>query len=145
VTFIDKDIADHLKGSIAIADAFGPHIYPEVVPQGLKPEQFILINIVSAQPEYALSGEVGTHTTIVQVDVWTDGRGGRTRANELGELVRNRLSGYRGQFGSGAFGTAEQIRLDSVAQTPGDGSGNFPRRVSIDYKVTHAAAVPTLT
>jgi hypothetical protein len=93
----------------------------------------------------ALKGEVGTHTSIIQIDVWTDGTGGKSKANELGELVRNRLNGYKGQFGTGVYGTARMIRNDSLASQPFDGSDNHRRRVSMDFKIIHSADVPTFT
>jgi hypothetical protein len=147
VTWVTKDIADHLKASVAILDAFSDDIYPEVIPQERKDrwEQALVLNDLSNDPEYYLGGEAGTHTTIIQIDVWTNGVGGKARANELGELIRNRLSGYRGTFGTGCYGTARMIRNDSVAAPPVDGSDKHRRRVSMDFKIINTASVPTLT
>jgi hypothetical protein len=146
MTYLTKDIRDHLVVSTAILDAFSDRIYPEKIPQGRQDAYpAIVINDLSNDPEYTLNGEAGLHTTHVQVDVWTDGTGGKAKANELGELIRNRLSGYRGQFGTGVYGTSRMIRNDTVAAPPIDGSDNHRRRVSMDFEIIHSADVPTFT
>lgn len=147
MTYLTKDIADHLKGSTAINDAFGVHFYPDGIPQGIAWEQAIVISDLSNDPEYDLDGEVGTHTSVIQVDVWTDGKGAkpRERINTLSELVRSRLSGYRGQFGTGVYGTARMIRNNTVAAPPTDGSDTYRRRASMDFEIIHTADVPSLT
>jgi hypothetical protein len=144
VTFILKDIRDHLVGSTAIVDAFSDRMFTENAPQGAGYPRLHL-NDVSSDPEMYLGGEAGEHTTVVQIDVWTDGSGGKARANELGEMVRNRLSGYRGQFGTGVYGTARMIRNNSVAAPPIPGSDQHRRRYSMDFEVRHSASVPTFT
>lgn len=147
MTFVVKDIADHLKGSTNILNAFSDDIYPEIIPQHRKDQwvQALVLNDLTNEPEMSLEGEVGTHTTVVQIDVWTNGVGGKARANELSELVRNRLNGYRGTFGTGCYGTARMIRNDSVTAPPVDGSDLHRRRVSMDFEVIHSASVPTFT
>jgi hypothetical protein len=103
-----------------------------------------VINDLSNTPEYYLGGEVGSHESVIQIDVWTNGDGGRARANELGELVRNRLSGYRGALGSGVFcNMCEMIRNNTVAADPADGSNVHRRRNSMDFRIRHTADVPT--
>ncbi len=144
MTFLLKDIRDQLAASAAITDAFSDRIYAENAPQGAGYPRLHITDI-SNQPEYYLGGEAGYHTTMVQVDVWTDGTGGKFRANELGELVRNRLSGYRGQFGTGCYGTARLERNDSIVSPPGDSSDQNRFRYSMDFEIKHSAAVPTFT
>lgn len=144
MTFILRDIRDRLEASSNIANEFGERIYADVAPQSVT-YPFILLSDLSGQPEYALDGEVGTHISQIQVDVWTDGTGGKQKANELGELVRNRLSGYRGTIGDGAYGTIRMIRNDTTAPPPLEGSSEHRRRVSMDFEVIHSADVPTFT
>lgn len=139
-----RDIRDHLLGSTDIVNEFASRVYDDMAPQGAA-YPFVLLSDISNQPEYALDGEAGTHTTQVQIDVWTDGTGGRGKAKELGELIRNRLSGYRGQFGEGEYGTARQIRYNAVAAPPLEGSHIHRRRISMDYEFIHSADVPTLS
>lgn len=143
MTYLTKDIRDHLMGSVNIADAFGEHIYAEAIPQDAEWEEMLVINDLSNNPEYSLAGEVGTHTTIIQIDVWTKGAGGKPRVVALGEMVRNRLSGYRGQFGSGEYGTARLLRNDALAPPDPSGGPVHRRRVSQDYEIIHTADVPT--
>lgn len=153
MTFVLKDIADHLAGSSDIVDAVENRIFPEVIPQEIRDSQgnrttvypCIVLQIVNCQPEYALRGEAGVHQTTVQVDVWTDGDRGSYHANEVSELVRNRLSGYRGTFGSGCRGTARLVRSNSLPIEPVDASDQFRRRVSMDFDLIHTAATPDLT
>lgn len=145
MTFLVKDIADQLLASTAIVNAFSNRVFPEVIPQGSNQYPAIVLNDISNAPEYYLGGESGMHTSTVQVDVWTDGTGGKQKANELGELVRNRLSGYRGQFGTGVYGTARMISNNSNAAAPVDASDNHRRRVSMDFEFIHSAAVPDFT
>lgn len=143
MTFLLKDIRDHLAASPAILDAFSDRMYPEAAPQGAGYPR-LHINDVSSVPEYILAGEAGVHTTTVQIDVWTDGTGGKQRANELSELVRNRLNGYKGVFGTGCQGSARIIRNNALSAPPVDGSDNHRRRYSMDFEVIHSASIPTL-
>lgn len=151
MTYLCKDIADHLSASVSIRDAVGDRIYPDIAPQPVRAGQavelypLIIISDLTNTPEYSLAGESGTHSSMIQVDVWTDGTGGKHRSNEIGELVRNRLSGYRGRFGTGCYGTARMIRNNSVAAPPVDGSDTHRRRVSMDFEITHSASAPTFT
>lgn len=150
MTFLVKDIRDHLTASTNIADAFSDRIFPDSIPQeirdstGTRRELYpaIVLSEISGQPEYDLSGESGVHTTQMQLDIYTDGTGGRQKANELSELVRNRLSGYRGQFGSGASGTCRLIRPATAIQPPTDASDTKRYRVSMDFEIIHTADVP---
>ena len=145
MTFIAKDIADQLKTSTSIYDDVAPHIYLDTIPQGVDWEKAIVVSEVSAEPAYYLAGEAGTHTTVVQVQYWTDGTGGRTKANTGAELIRNRLSGYRGQFGTGVRGTSRLISTTPLLPPPIDGSDNRRRGVNLDFEIIHRAAAPDFT
>lgn len=153
MTFLQKDIRDHLLGSSAIVDAFSDRFYPDYIPQnGSVPKSpsrlsypCVVISDITSVPYMHLGGEVGNHQSTIQIDVWTDGTGGKPRANELSELIRNRLNGYKGIFGSGCFGYAEMSRHNPLASTPIDGSDTHRRRESMDFKITHTADVPTFS
>ncbi len=144
MTFLSKDIRDHLAASSAIVNVVSNRIFADTMPQGT-PYPVIIINDLSNTPEYYLHGEAGLHTSHIQIDGWTDGSGGKAEINTLGELIRNRLSGYRGQFGSGCYGTARIIRSDTLAAPPVDGSDQHRRRASMDFEIIHSADVPSLT
>jgi hypothetical protein len=144
MTFLAKDIRDHIKGSVDCLDAFGDHIYESIIPQGVSYEAALVINIISQQPDYYLGGEVGSHQTQVQLDVYTNGQGSAVRANEVAELVRNRLSGYRGQLGEGCFCSNAMLRSGEADPVPAvDGSDLHKRRVRLDFEIRHTADVPT--
>lgn len=153
MTFVVKDIADHLKSSTTIAATVENRIFPDVIPQeerdgtGQKVAVYpcIVLGIVSGQPEYDLAGEAGVHQTTIQVDCYTDGTRGTYHANELAEQVRNRLSGYRGQFGDGCSGTARLVRVNAIPVEPADGSDTFVRRTSMDFELIHTADAPTFS
>lgn len=144
MTDILRDIRDHLLGSSNITNEFGDRIFDDVAPQGIQ-YPYILISDMSSDPLEALDGEVGTHDALIQIDVWTDGTGGRGKAKELGEMIRNRLNGYRGQFGDGSYGTAHQRRYNALSAPPLEGSNIHRRRISMDYQIIHSADVPTFT
>lgn len=146
MTNLLRDIRDHLITDSDIVTAFGGRIYPDVVPQGTA-YPYINLSDVSSSPEYDLDGEVGTHISIVTVDVWTDGTGRRAAAERLGDLVRNMLSGFKGQFGdSGQWCSGcEMQRNNILASDPLPGSDEHRRRVSMDFQITHSASVPTFT
>jgi hypothetical protein len=141
MTFLAKDIRDHIRGSVECLSAFEENIYVGAIPQKLEYEQALVINIISQQPEYYLGGEAGTHITEVQIDVWVNGT--PVRANEQAEKVRNRLSGYRGTLGEGCYGTIRLIRNNEIAEPPVDGSNAHKRRISMDFEIIHSADVPT--
>lgn len=144
MTFLTQDLRDHLAGSVEVHDEFGTNIYEARIPQNVVYTSALVITIVSQQPEYYLGGEVGTHISQVQIDIWSDGKRGAVHANRLSELVRNRLSGYRGELGEGCFcNHARIIRYDSTAPEPVDGSNVHRRRVSMDFEIIHTASVPT--
>ena len=146
MTYLLKDIRDHLQTSDDIDDAFADRIFADSVPQGTS-YPFINLSDVSNSPEEDLAGEVGTHESIITVDVWTDGTGGPQTAREYGEMVRNMLSGYKGQLGTGVWcNGAHLIRNQVLASDPAQPGGDtHRRRVSQDYRIFHSADVPTFT
>lgn len=152
MTLLIKDVADHFAGSPSITNEFGSRIFDGVIPQeytndqGVKANAYpcIVINEVSATPDYYLGGEVGSHESNVQVDVYTTGVGGAARCHELAELVRRRLSGYRGVLGTGCFcNMAELTRNSPFAIPPVNASGLHKRRRSMEFRIRHTADVPT--
>lgn len=155
MTYLVRDIRDHLDGSQAIRNEVSNRIFPDRIPQKLRddsgnvlPSAFpcIVIGEISGVPEYTLAGEAGVHMSTVQVDVWTDGRKGPQETKDIAELVRNRLSGYRGTLGTGVHArNCMLVRNDTSTVAPADGSENYPRRASMDFRITHSADVPTFT
>ena len=145
MTFLSRDIRDHLAGSTAITNDVSDKIYADFIPQGVQYEKAIVINDITNDPEHYLAGEAGIHTSQIQIDYWTDGTGGKAAVNTGSELIRNRLNGYKGQLGTGCHGSVRMIRNDSLATPPVDGSDRRPRRQSMDFEIIHTADVPTFT
>ncbi len=145
MTYLIQDIRDHLVGSTAIVNDVGSNIFADVIPQGTQYERAIVISEIAGDPEYYLGGEAGLHTSKIQIDYWTNGVGGPSEANTGRELIRNRLNGYRGTFGTGCYGTARMITDNSGFVAPIDGSDLNQRRVSMDFEIIHSADVPTFT
>ncbi len=143
MTFLSKDIRDHLAGSVNIVNDVGDNIFADFIPQGVQYDKAIVINDISNDPEMYLGGEAGKHTSQIQIDYWTTGS--KAVANAGGELIRNRLNGYKGQLGTGCYGSARMIRNNTFASNPVDGSDTHPRRVSMDFEIIHSADVPTFT
>lgn len=146
MTNLLRDIRDHLQTDSDVSDAFGDRMYPDVVPQGTA-YPYINLSSISNSPEYDLDGEIGTHVSIVTVDVWTNGTGRRAAAERLGDLVRNMLSGFKGQLGTEGqwVNGCAMIRNNILAGDPLPGSDEHRRRVSMDFQITHTAAVPTFS
>jgi hypothetical protein len=155
MTYLVRDIRDHLDGSQAIRSEVSDRIFPDRIPQRLYDDQgrvrdsafpCIVIGEISGTPEYTLAGEAGVHMSTVQIDVWTDGRKGPQETKDIAEAVRNRLSGYRGTLGSGVHArNCMLVRNDTSTIAPFDGSDNFRRRASMDFRIIHSADVPTFT
>lgn len=145
MTFLLRDIADHLKGSTAILDDVGTNIFPDVIPQQQSWDKAIVLSEISQRPEYYMGGEAGEHTTQIQVDYYTKGTNGRYTANIGSELIRNRLSGYRGTFGTGCRGTARLLSCVPQANEPTDATDTWRFRVTMDFEILHTAATPDLT
>lgn len=151
MTFLSKDIRDHLAGSVNIVNDVGDNIYADAIPQSkngqnpFRPEKAIVINDLSNDPAMYLGGESGTHVSQIQIDYWTDGKGSAAVVNAGTELIRNRLNGYKGQFGTGCYGVAHMLRNNSVAAPPFNGSDVHRRRGMMDFEITHTADVPTFT
>lgn len=145
MTYLLKDIRDHLAGSTTIMDDVLGHIYPDTIPQETNWERAIVLSETSKQPEYYLGGEAGRHITQVQVDYYTRGTQGSQAANNGAELVRNRLSGYRGTFGTGCSGCARLTNEVVLANEPTDATDDWRYRVTMDFEISHTASTPSLT
>lgn len=146
MTYLLKDIRDHLLGSEAIADEIADRVFPDAAEQGTEFPYFVLSE-VSNTPEEGLQGEVGTHETLVDIDIWTDGTGRHAKAKELSELVRNRLSGYRGQLGEGEFCNGCHLMRGNITtnEPTSPGSDKRRRRVNMGFRILHTADVPSFT
>jgi hypothetical protein len=148
---------DLMHGSAAIENRVATRIYPENAPH-MDPQSplsqrgaCIIIRLITGQPEYSLTAETDCAHTIVQIDCYdSDPR----KANSLFELVRNRLSGYRGTVSVlDDDGEAQSIdvremtfnRTGQTSEEPRDASDRWTRRRWAELEVFHSQSVPTLT
>jgi hypothetical protein len=145
---IEKYIRDYLRSVAAIRNrvdqgANYPGIYAGTVPMGHKGES-IRLEDISAQRFYHLAGEAGVVQSVVQVTCY--GENAR-RAFTLSELVRNRLSGYRGYAGDSnetAIQSALIINESADQESPADASDRWIYSYTCDYQITHTTSIPTL-
>lgn len=137
-------VRDWLLGSENITNQVANRCYPDgLVPQGEKQDRIVLTEI-SFTPDMYLGGESGSGETVLQIDYWADGQSKRAKAKLGGELIRNRMSGYRGALNE--FVTAACCELirgpEVVAMSPTDGSASQRYRCSSDYRIRHTTPVP---
>jgi len=98
-----KDIRPALRAFLladpAIAAAVGDRVYPLKMPQGVDAPS-IVYQRISGQGDYHMQGASGLNRPRIQVGAWAQSID-TAAANAL--LVKNRLSGYQGNMGSGAI------------------------------------------
>lgn len=150
-------IAKLLYESAAIRDRVHTRIHFERAPQH-RPgepigtiEERIVIGGLGGSADYHLLAECDSANPVIEVACTSDSS---TKANSLYELVRNRLSGYRGTVEVlDDLGIMQEIdvheitivRLGMLVEQPADASDQAPYRCSGDFSVFHEQSVPTLT
>lgn len=138
-------IRDWLLGSVEIANAITDRAFAGHIPQGVTGTSIVL-NQINSNHEYSLTGQIGIIAYTYQIDVYDDGGTPLKTVQEVGELVRNRLSGYRGQLNDDVFCHGAFIEGDSESEDrPIDSSSNWKTRESFDVELHLTAAVPTFS
>lgn len=139
------DLKTHLTGFTDITDKIGERVYINRAPSKTR-TPYVIVSTVSGEPQYALSGEAGIAQAIVQVSVWDQDPNGVFVADEVAELIRDKMSGWRGSWGdtyvSGCTLTNEPT---AYGDNPADSSDDWWHTVQQDFRVTHRRAVPTLS
>jgi hypothetical protein len=137
-------VRDWLANSPNIVNVVEDRIYPEGdVPQGIRKDR-IVIGEVAASPDMRLAGESGSGETILDIDFWSSGERGRLQAKIGGELIRKRLSGYRGALNSDITAACcEFTSLPRLIVTgPQDGGSLQHWRCNMTVRIRHTVAVP---
>lgn len=138
-----KAVRDWLTGNTSIADRVSNRIHNGRVPQGGSLPAIVLTTITKDH-EYSLANEIGLTEFVMQVDVYGEGPRGPLDVEEISELVRLRLSGYRGQLNDDVFcHAARLIRNSESFDKPADASDDWTPRVSMDFSLSLTTAVPT--
>lgn len=144
-----RHVRDYLRDDAEIRDrvdggADYPGIYAGSVPQGHQGE-CIVLQSVYVQHNYQLGGEVSDRESQAQITCYSDNA---ARAESLSELVRDRLSGFRGSMGDKSPTTVKTcIILNDIGgdtENPTDDSDKFVHAYTTEYKIIHTTAVPSL-
>lgn len=138
---IKTAIYDFLIADAGINAAVGGRIHSGRLPKE-KTLPAIVLTVIDTDHHYSLANEVMKAEATVQVDVWD--RDPQPEHVTIAELVRLRLSGYRGALNGTYNGeTFEIVRNSELNEPPKDGSDNWLRRISMDFRFFHNATVPT--
>lgn len=141
---IEHQLAEFFWADDDINNRTGERIYPMRAPQGVRGELIILQEITNT-PAYTLQREAGVHDKIVQIDCYA----ATPRAAEsLAELVRMRLSGFRGEIGTTTPVDVESCRIISSGpetERPRDDSDNWIHRYRMDFAMWVQATIPTFS
>jgi hypothetical protein len=136
---IEREIKKYLHGSSNIRDVVGNRIYQGRAIQNVQGALLILRNITSER-HYSLSEEVATKASILQIDAYDETA---VKAYDLGELVRNRLSGYTGAAGDITIYGSTIISERSNVEEPGNRGDRWVFVYSFDFELTHSQTSPT--
>jgi len=146
---IERYVRDHLRSIAAIRDRVDsgvdyPGIYAGNAPQGHVGECIIMQGITSDH-NYHLGGEVADRETMLQIVAYSDNA---ARAFSLMELIRNRLSGYRGLMGDS---DETRVKTCIIANDVGadidetaEAEDKFIHTYTADYLLIYTTPVPTL-
>lgn len=141
---IVADLAKYLKGKPSLTTLIGDAVYSKRAP-GNAGNRYVLLSKFGGDPKYSLTGEVGVTHSIIQASAWARDPNGAVVANQIGDELRNLLSGFRGEWGdtfiSDCSLTSEPTEQD---EAPDDNSDRWWHGVSQDYRVTHEQFVPAL-
>ena len=140
---IEQHIRDFLRDDADITDRVAHRIAPGRLRQGELGEA-IIVQEISNVPTYSTIGEVGIHDKVVQI---TSYAASPKAAYTLAELVRNRLSGYRGSIGDGDASTVQSCRIISAGadeERPEDASDRWIHKYRQDFALFENASIPTL-
>lgn len=139
-----------LSQSANIANKVGVRIYQDRAPQKTTGD-YIVITRVSASPEYHLTAESDCAVDIIQLAYVSTSRA----AAEAGfNLIRNRISGYRGDvtyladdgtYATGNISECTCVRGALTVEMAGDASDKYRFLCSSDYQIFSSQSVPTLT
>jgi len=136
---IEKDIKKHLHASSNIRNVVGNRIFAGRAGQTARGALLIVRNITSER-FYSLSSEVAAKSSVLQVDCYEDSA---VKAYDLSELVRNRLSGYRGTAGDAEIHDTQIVSERAYTEKPENKSDRWVFAYSFDFAILHDSTVPT--
>ena len=141
---IEHNIRDFLRDVPEITQRVEHRIRPGRLEQSDSGEAIVLQE-VSRTPEVHLGGEVGLHDVVLQVKCYSDTA---KAAFTLAELVRNRLSGYRGPIGDQGEGFIQSTRIIASGadeEDLEDDSDEFRYTYRWDFAMHTTETIPTFS
>ena len=140
---IENHIRDFLRDDVDITNRVAANIWPGRALEFVKGEMLI-VSAITSIPVYGLDGEVGKWEHVVQIMAYA---ATPRAAFTLSELVRNRLSGYRGNIGDDDASFVEKCEIVSGGAgevAPEDGSDNWTFTHRLDFSLFETTSIPTL-
>lgn len=146
---IEQAIRDLLRDTAAIRNrvdkgANFPGIYASTVPDKHRGECIVVVDVTSEDAIH-LGGEVGNRVTILQTTVFAENS---SKAYSLAELIRLRISGFRGIAGDQDPVTIQSCLIQpgggSDQEEPMDSSDRWTCSYTRDYAVRFVTSIPTL-
>lgn len=139
---IEQYFRDFLSGDADITHRVADRIRPGRLRQADRGDAIVLQE-VSRNPAYALSGEAGKHDVVLQVKCYSDTPEG---AYSLADLVRNRMSGYRGNIGQQDERQVESVRIIASGadeESLDDASDQYRFSCRWDFALFVTESIPT--
>lgn len=145
---IEKIVREYLLADDDVRNIVDSRIYVGYVPGGVS-GAVIVLRKINTDRSYHLTNEVGARADVLQVDCY-DETG--TKAYQLSEIVRNRLSGVatanasymeNGAYTVGYIHYAIIINERELVEEPENASDRWTHRYSVDYEIGVSQSVPT--
>ena len=134
------DFQTYLSGRGNLSAHVGTRVYYERAPLGAA-LPYIVHTQDGSDPTYSLTGETGTTADSFEVTAFAQTA---LKAMQIGDELRNVLSGYRGRMGSETRCDARIIDRFSGYETPDDGSDRGTYYCTLRIEVVHANELPTM-
>ncbi len=150
---IEDTIITYLKGFTDLTERVGDKFFLLRAPRmhfdssgremDMRPP-YIVISRVGGDTGQQLGGETGAAQAILQFTAWASDPNGPKEADTVFELIRDKLSGYRGTVGGVLISEATLLGEPSTyAEEPEDDSDDWFCAVTGDFQITHSRPVPT--
>lgn len=137
---VESELYTWLSSDAAITAVVGTRIFPQRVPQG-KDFPAITFQVIFGDHVHDLKASAGLGRPIFQVNAISPSY---LEAKDLAELIRLRLQGFRGVWGTL---DVRAVLLNNLAdlpfEVPKDESDQGYYTVAGDYRVVHAEPIPT--
>ena len=136
---IEEELRTYLKGFAAIRDATPGGCWPGKSPAKVRGDRLILRK-VTGDTQYSIVNELAKTGVTMQIDAYSSSP---AKARDLHHLVRNVLSGYRGDAGDVSIEGTQIVSERATEEEPEDGSDKWTHRYSADYFFFHTQTAPT--